>query len=714
MLRSIGLVIFLFLITPQRGNAGITAASSASFVDPSCIAPVSTTASTTVSTDTVRLAMPTFLDLKIEIQRNLTAFFASRLSAVNITNSENCADPFEDNCTIVDMPIASSTKTYPPVTTVDPVTNVITVTVTEKTTTTDPTTNKTTITVKTTITNTQTNIAEIKMQETVVDAKVIDNSAINAAGIYDYVVFQALYKYFTKETLDSGQLETVRTKLAAGYSKFDARPFSTIMQQQITESGLLDSFLNKSSNDVVTLIDSASTEIAEQMMVDGLFAQQSSGYSSLVAFPITSRLMECLDGTFRNLFMRDISATTHRTPFGVAQDYFKPAVMLALILYFIAYGYRIVMAHGMGKQSEIIMFGIKFVLVFYFSVGEAWKDFAFDMLKSIPATVAQIMFSTMLDVGDGCAAFKPSMYPQGKGMLSFFDMIDCKYANYIGLPAGKSLPGIALAMTFPMIVPVPFVGTIISLLSMTYFALVTFGILASVEVYVSAILLLTFYLFLAPIAVPMALFAKTEGICKQYQTKVIGTTVQALMAVVLLVITFGLMDVILYGTNPQDSGHDMFIKPSQPYVNGIPQVSVLNSKCYDSWANNHAGGTLDGGVVPITCTLTRLSSSSWSWWGFPIPTLLEVFSLPNPFMFLSIFLGFYAPCVMAIVSLMALQFLLSKINMLVSTISGMESVVSFGKAPGIQDAGKVIAIAKGFQSEGKAAWAVAKNLVGKK
>ena len=569
---------------------------------------------------------------------------------------------------------------------------------------------------------------------------------VTADMIYDAVIKNVLYSYVKKSTVDNNAIELIRSNFIKKQkttvsSDIDMRQFDIVMKEMIVSAGMTTTpyavvtdgrlqqskFNNMSVAQLNTEIDIMVTKIAEKILMDPLFYNPevtNETSSSLVAFPVTSRLMECLDGTFRNLFTKDISATMPRTPFGIAQDYFKPAVILALILYFIFYGYQIVMAHGMGKQSEIIMFAVKFGLVFYFSIGEAWKDFAFDMLKSIPATVAQIVFEALPSAADGCSAYKPYMYPQGKGMLAFFDTIDCKYANYMGISPTSSYPAIFSVITLPMLIPVPILGMFVSGLAILYVGVVTFGILVAVEIYISATLFLTFYLFLSPIIVPMALFSKTKGICEKYQTKIMSTVVQAVMAVIMMVTVIGLMDGVLYGPSPEKV--QMFTPSPQPMVNGVPQPNVLNKECYpnstdgvvtetDSNGTKEKVGAIMGFAVPVPCILAKIKEPAW--YAFPVPHVVELWQLPVSSSFNEIFICFLIPAVCTIITLLIIQTVTGQMSGVIDKISGATSVSSFGAASfnggkaGMELAKKAVSEAKQTAS---AAYDAAKAVSSKK
>ncbi len=654
MLRKIIFPAIIMLAT--FGNAYSDFSPTNSFIDPACLARQNTTSTGATTITNKRLSAPTFFELRIEIQKNLTNFLTTRIISHDLSSSgggKSCPNPFTNsNCSITGF-------------------------------------NNT------------------------------DGTAITIDQLYQFVVYGTLYRYIAADVLDGNTLETLRTEFSKGYidpqspgydvtfaqnasQTFDAKLKSIVGSLGLTDG--INSLNNKSTADITTLVDTASTKIAESMSSDALFLQKF-GYSSLVAFPITSRLMECLDGTFSNLFMRDI-AGIKQTPFRIAQDYFKPVVILALILYFIAYGYKIMMAHGMGKQSEMFMFAIKFGLVFYFSIGEGWKEIGFNFLKSIPATVSQIMFEALPSSEDGCSVYTPQLYPSGKGILSFFDTIDCKYANYIGLPSGKSIPAIFSLITFPMLIPIPMVGLIISILSIVYLSLVTYGILAGIEIYISSIVFLTFYLFLSPIIVPMALFEKTSGIFTTFQGKIVGCVVQGVMAIVLIVTTIALMDGIIYGKDPV--GNQLFVPPTQSYVNGIPQPKIMSKDCYP---NSTVGVASSGGatlgklsVVPMACHLAKIANEGVTWIGFPIPYIFTFFELPAPGVGLAtLLIPLILPAIITVIMLFIINTVMSQTKAMIDKISNAENMGSFGAAK-YSGAAALIEGGKKVAGEGKQAY----------
>lgn len=626
MLRKTTFILLIFAtfllnpISPSFASDIQKYNTTNSFIDPSCIAIQGNKSGISTLTNK-RLSNPNFLEIRIEIQKNITKFLATRIKGINIATGQECTNVIaEQGCTVTNY--------------INP-----------------------------------------------------DGTPITSKQLYDYIVVGMLYKYIAQDILDTGQLETLRYEFAKGYLSdptFASKANITFEQNittAINNTNLVNSnnaFNNKSSQDIINIIDSSSTKISEAIAGDALFFQKA-GYSSLVDFPITSRLIECLDGTFRNLFMRDLP-TSHQTPFRIAQDYFKPIVILALILYFIIYGYKILIAHGLGKQSDIFMFAIKFGLVFYFSIGDAWKDFGFDFIKSIPATIAKIVFESLPSNADRCTLFSPSMYPQGKGILAFFDTIDCKFANYIGIVPSQPFPLIFIPLTIPMLIPIPVVGMIVTVLTGAYIAIVVYSILSGIETYLASIIFTTFYLFLAPIVIPMALFAQTEDIAKIYQQKIVSCIVQGVMATIFIITTMALMDGAIYGSNPQDSKHNLFKPPTQPFINGIPRPNSLNDECYGG--SNNIGGftTGDGaGIVPLACHLVKLSSFKVFWVGWPDQINISFFMLPVPdIRSFALAFAFITPLIVTIMQLFVVTTIIGQTKSVIDKISGADSSSPFG------------------------------------
>jgi hypothetical protein len=126
----------------------------------------------------------------------------------------------------------------------------------------------------------------------------------------------------------------------------------------------------------------------------------------------------------------------------------------------------------------------------------------------------------------------------------------------------------------------------------------------------------------------------------------------------------------------------------------------LNDGCYP---NGVAGvATTDGvmgGAVPMACLLAKISPPSW--YSFPVPYILEIFSLPVSSSYFTMTYSFIVPGVLTVISLLILQTVTGQITGIIEKISGATNTSSFGAAS-FNGGAKAIELAKNTASEAKA------------
>lgn len=551
---------------------------------------------------------------------------------------------------------------------------------------------------------------------TVVQLKTPSGEQVTAAAIYKYVVYSALYDYISQDILDIDQLEAVRGAIASTYSKTLSTTFQRTMEDVINNdnffaSGTINNQTMQTVNDKIVSLANA---LAKKAMEDYLF-QQQMGYSSKVTFPLTSRLIECLEGTFANLFLKDIQKI-NITPYAIVQMYFQPVIISLLIIYIILYGYKILMAQGIKDNTQIIMTFIEFALVFYFTIGDAWQSFFFSALKAIPASIGSMVINALDGGADGCTIFKSYMYPEGKGNLALFDAIDCKFANYIGLAPNSFIPGIFWIIIVPMLIPVPVIGAIVSALGIVYFSCVVYTILLGIQIYISAIVSLSVMIFLSPFTIPMALFDKTESIFNKWLSKIIGAVISLSFGLMVVVFVLVLLDPIFYGAKPEKYLFNDMSASSTP-TNPLP--NPMKDDCYFSgiakaWAPSDGGLQIgSASFVPTSCLLHHLAREGVMWTGFPLDWLY-IFRIPNNYRF-DIMIMFIVPALLTILLAALIKKFVDPMTDVIAAIGGDAGSDLFGaqKYDGIKDAaGRGAQIAKGESASsmaGKGAQKGAKN-----
>lgn len=523
----------------------------------------------------------------------------------------------------------------------------------------------------------------------VVQLKTPSGNDVTPTEIYQYVVYSALYDFISQDVLDANLLELVRQAIASTYSQTPTQTFQSSMENVIRADNFFTSgaINNQSIKTVNEKIVSLANALALQATSDILF-QQQMGYSSKVTFPLTSRLIECLEGTFANLFLKDLPKA-RITPYAIVQTYFQPIIIAFLIIYIILYGYKILMAHGIKDNAQIIMTFVEFALVFYFTIGDAWQSFFFNALKAIPASIGAMIINALDGGADGCTIFKSYMYPNGKGNLALFDAIDCKFANYIGLTPNSFIPGIFWIIVVPMIIPVPVIGVIVSITGIVYFSCMVYTILLGIQVYISAVVSLSIMIFLSPFTIPMALFDKTEAIFNKWMAKIIGCVISLSFGLMIVVFVLALLDPILYGAKPEKYLFNDISYRSTPQ-NPLP--NPVRDDCYftgfaKAWAPSDGGlkiGTAS--FVPTTCLLHHLAQEGVMWIGFPLDWLY-VFRIPINFR-LDIMLMFVVSAFITILFAAIVKKFVDPLVDVIAQIGGDSGADLFGaqKYDGMKDA----------------------------
>lgn len=435
-----------------------------------------------------------------------------------------------------------------------------------------------------------------------------------------------------------------------------------------------------------------------------------SNLSSQYSRPLASRLVECIDGTLSNLFL----VTNSKTKFTLFQEFqsvVKPIVILILVLYIAINGYLIATGQVMKEnpKQEILMFILKFILVFYFAIGDAWKDFFFVALRSISSTLGTILLEAgSSTVRDGCLFTGPHIsYPSGKEYISFFDTLDCKFANYLGWFRGRKFPILVpIGITFFLMGGIgPFLFGIVFTLTVQIIVLA----IRITQLYLASILVLTILIYASPIVIPFVLFNFTKGMFDKWLNKVIGLSVHPLLVFAFAGIILAVMDRIYYGNNPDDN--NMFM----PYSTDFEISNIFNSRGQDLAGimtdvfNNPSigqkekddlkskflgGADIDtecyGGsnnslskMVPLVCILRWLEGTAGIL-ALPVPNLLEIIEIYIPY---RVDLGalFFFIAIICIVLNLIIGTIYEKMEELITSISGQDlsslgSKLSMGKA----------------------------------
>lgn len=284
--------------------------------------------------------------------------------------------------------------------------------------------------------------------------------------------------------------------------------------------------------------------------------------------PMSSLVLECIEGTINRFFVS--SDPDEVTVFQTIQSVFSPIIILLVVLYIVFVGFATLMGDGWSDTNEIkqdiVMVAIKIALVSYFALGDGWKDFFYQALKSIPAAGSQIILEAGIGNDgnvDGCV-MPYRLYPDNKPYLALFDAVDCKIGNYVGYFPDKLIPGVAEIAFAYSLFPVP---VLITMMCVAYFVILALLAAKIVQTYISIVFEMGILLFISPIILPLALFNigkkyKKTSVFNNWLNKLQGTLLPPIGIFLSVTIILVITDDIFYGKNPEDANPPIFVYDS--------------------------------------------------------------------------------------------------------------------------------------------------------
>lgn len=252
--------------------------------------------------------------------------------------------------------------------------------------------------------------------------------------------------------------------------------------------------------------------------------------------------------------------------FQTIQDYLRTSIKVAMSVAITIAGLTILLTGTPADKKTIIMFIIKLALVAYFALGDAWQSGFFDSISSISIDTSNIFMQ--IDEGgegedelkDGCQfpkynhawqegdagdKYENPSYPEGKGYLRIWDMLDCKVVRAIGLAPNASVPNLVymslaglLSANLGFLGLIFFVGTFI-------FGFFLIGLLIrALHIFLIASIAITLLIYVSPITITTSLFKKTGSIFTQWWKNLIGFIMQP----IILFAYLGILITIFEGT----------------------------------------------------------------------------------------------------------------------------------------------------------------------
>ena len=320
--------------------------------------------------------------------------------------------------------------------------------------------------------------------------------------------------------------------------------------------------------------------------------------------PIKNKLNP--DGECKNSgYLQRKGDKVNQTFLARVQNRFQFPIKMVLVLSVVMFGFNILLAtpEDYINKKTVMTYLLKFGLVYFFAIGNAWQGFFMDSVMNLSSEFANITFSPKStrnpsitdDEGDGCNfpkynylalleksadspdhKTKPS-YPPGKNYLRIWDTFDCKIARAIGYGPNVSVPNL-LKMIFA--------GFLTGGLGIMFFfaafayAVMLFSIaMRAIHITIMSIMGVILLIYVSPLTITCALFERTKGIFENWWKQMLGFILQPMILFAYLGLMLTVFDDLFIGDAKfKKSGNDELpaidctvdpAKQTNPDVNSI-------------------------------------------------------------------------------------------------------------------------------------------------
>jgi type IV secretory pathway VirB6-like protein len=227
--------------------------------------------------------------------------------------------------------------------------------------------------------------------------------------------------------------------------------------------------------------------------------------------------------------LAEINPGLYQGSFSIVQDRLKTIVRLVITFAITMYGVKVIVQGGGIDKRSLLMLAIKIALIYYFTIGTAWKNIFFDGVYEASTSLGNIVmkvtdFQSKEQINnvmqnaedyakqqdrklDGCQ-FSDQDYGD-KQYLAIFDTIDCKILKYLGVSDTGMTNIFIFALSTLLIGPfgaILFFGSLIFALF-----LITFVIRAT-YIFLVSFIAISLIVYISPIIIPLVLFEKTKNI----------------------------------------------------------------------------------------------------------------------------------------------------------------------------------------------------------
>jgi len=339
-----------------------------------------------------------------------------------------------------------------------------------------------------------------------------------------------------------------------------------------------------------------------------------SKFSSIYSRNFSAPIVQCFKETLENNFMQKVGQTiceskdevpkktktypdgycasgysqikgavVDQTFFTKVQKRFLIPIKIVLVLSIAMFGFNTLLAtpEAFINKKTVMTYLIKFGLVYFFVIGNAWQGFFMDSVMNVSAEFADITFSPKStidkasgDLGDGCdfpkynhslllePNLKPEQtkldrkgeidkiktnpsYPPGENYLRIWDTLDCKIARAIGYGPDVSVPNLAKMI---------FAGFLTGSLGiMFFFAAFAYGLMLisiamrAIHITIMSMFGVILLIYVSPLTITCVLFERTKGIFENWWKQMLGFILQPMILFAYLGLMLTVFDDLFIG-----------------------------------------------------------------------------------------------------------------------------------------------------------------------
>ena len=276
------------------------------------------------------------------------------------------------------------------------------------------------------------------------------------------------------------------------------------------------------------------------------------------------------------------------------QDNLQEVIKIALTMSIVLFGMAILLAvpQAYVTKKVLLIYVLKIGLVMYFAVGDAWQNQFMTGVLNSSTFLADLTFkideSAPPEKLDGCqfprfnyadsseaTKYDIRQYPPDKDYLRVWDTLDCKIARALGFGPEVSVPNLVL-----MILGGFFTGGLGIVFFVGAFIFAFFLIALTVKalhIFLMSITSVIILIYVSPITITLAFFAKTKGVFDGWWKQMLGFTLQPMILFAYLGIMITIFDKMIIGADVTFSGTS-----DDPHGRRTPKSIVCNSAAQDS------------------------------------------------------------------------------------------------------------------------------------